>query len=436
MTIRFSNIDTFVKSLDFLTFNKRGSEELTANCCVLIQQTNYTTTVLTTHEPTRVVYRYYFVHTEEHSGGVEGASYLVEFEGFKKQLMNMKAASSNSITLQMVRGTLKLIADLTINEGVRRQKGNLSSKLYAGPITDFAPQEESTICYVEANRTEFISFITMLSDFGEFTGESIEGNAVGRTVMFSLDPLTQTIEGLTNNKTACGYLKLKCKGDIDTSLVKEGFRFSVEGRYLKSLTKIALGESVKILFNEDKSWVTFTGDRGSLTLSIREDNSSMIRDYSLFSDTTRIQTQSVRSCQLQELVSAVTMQNTTDGLRADIALVELPPHIIVFPGHDVTGTNKSYVSLDPSTASGTWQPLLMSNSGISSLLKALTSFFKRSGLFNNSIVLTQKFIQRASGTKSWLLYVSFEQAEVQHLLDSLIVCNDLTINLDLVDTND
>lgn len=436
MTIRFANIEALVKSIDFLTFNKRGNEELTANCCMLIEQKNYTTTVLTTHEATRVAYRYYFTHAEESGGGVEGAKYLVEFEGFKKQLNNMKAASTNSITLQMIRGTLKLIADLSINEGVRRQKGNLSSKLYAGPITDFAPQPESTIQYAELVRTEFISFINMLCEFGEFTGENIEGSAVGRTVMFSLDPSTQVIEGLTNNKTACGYIKLKCSGEINRSFVKEPFRFSVEGRYLKCLAKIALGERVSLLFNEDRSWVTFIGDKGSLTLSIREDNSSMIRDYVLFTDAPQLQIGSIRSCQLQELVSAVAMQNTTDGLRSDVALVEVPPHIIVVPGHDVTGSDKSYVCLDPSNASGVFTPLLISTSGFNSLLKTLTTFFRRFSMFNNSITLTQKYIQRASGTKSWLLYISFEQAEVKDLLSSLIVCNDLTLNLDLIDTND
>lgn len=467
MTIRFASPEDLKQALDQVAVQKVGTEELTASGCVLIEQLEFDCTQVTTLEPGKATFRRFIHHTDPNSGGTSGTKFLADYASFKAKLNQMKEASASSLTLQLVRGTLKLRADLSVVNGKERERGNLSCKLYPGATSDFRALSEATTELASVAADQFSLWVSLLSEFGDFTSESVEGMTATRTVVVSLGE--GTIEGVTNNKNAYGaYLRAVMPAQISTAPVlsepafvdsdddeedddhededssdsplgsasnASPFKFAIEGKYLKRLSKLTSAAPIAIY--RSGNWITFKGDIGSVTLRSFEPSFQLLRDYQLFTPDKRWVKFGQRGVQGNDLSSAVAMQGQTEGGRADLALIEKIPNLVVVPAQNITGSDCAYVNIDPSLVELEWQPIVASSLGLKAALKVLRQFATKLRLTSTTINLEQKYVQRPSGNKTWLLYLETAGAGgTPESVTCLLFARDLTTDIDLLDTDE
>jgi hypothetical protein len=390
-----------------------NSGTLSAQSCVLMEQVEHNKTRLTTMEPGKAIFRYWFVHTTADSGGQPGTVYLIDQSELKSQLALIKDAGVGSLTIRLNRGQLSMVADSVMTNRGAKERGRRNIRQYSGPTDDFKPlfdPAQLVADSIEANL--FRHWVSSLQNFGQFTTAQT-GDVVRRSVMVQIG---EVLEGITNHPSC--YMAYIRAAVATNKHLDNSRQFSIEGRHLSKLASVSVTDPVSIYIDqfEDEEWVTFAGDSGAVSLKMLEPEQRFLMDYRLFEDDPRFLLESVRGVDLKEFSSAVTLQIPTDPTQQRLLLLEERPNIRILQAQNIKGDECSYTQLNPEYLEGTWQPAIFNSLGLKTILKMLKTFLSSIQTETDSfILLSQKSVKRQSGSKSWLCLFSpvIQQENIQ-----------------------
>jgi len=467
MTIRFAQASNLKKLFDAVYIPPIG-EALSANACVLIQQPDFSTTVLTTIESGKGVFRRKFIHNEDGSGGDvrnnEILSYLVDSRDFKALLAKVGESAVTSVTIKSIRGLLSLLADHYITDaGETKERGRKSIRQYPGAITDFGPiiKPENRIAIVPAK--EFDIFISLLNDYGDFaTDKAFDGDGSNRDVLLEISHEGK-LKGVTTFKGAqYAFVNVECNISSNSS---ESVFVSIEGRHLKKLLKLdnegVINEDPDTDFDFNNSnqfnnsagvniyldqigtrkWITFEGNTGCISLVTKDATSSFLNEYKVFNN------QPVMGCQLEDLssrtldinhlMSAVVLQLPTDSSDSKkLVLVETPPHLTIMPASNIRGCDRSLCDIDPECVNGDWLTLLTNGEAVKQSLKLLKSYISKVSLETTNIVLKQLGIINGRGRVHYRICLSTAQVSELVKLKIMLAADRSEANINFIDSEE
>jgi hypothetical protein len=467
MTIRFAQASNLKKLFDAVYIPPIG-EALSANACVLIEQPNFSTTVLTTIESGKGVFSRKFIHNEDGSGGEvrngETLSYLVDSRDFKALLAKVGESAVTSVTIKSTRGLLSLLADHYITDaGETKERGRKSIRQYPGAITDFGPIIEPENRIAVAPSKEFDIFISLLNDYGDFaTDKAFDGDSSNRDVLLEISPQGK-IKGVTSYKGA-QYAFINAESNISCNNSESVF-VSIEGRHLKKLLKLdsegvinedvdtdcdfaneqpinnTVGVSIYLDEIGTKKWITFEGNVGRISIIAKDPSSQFLNEYKVFNNQPvlgcELQAGACRSLDINHLMSAVILQLPTDSVDSKkLVLVETPPHLTIMPASNIRGGDRSLCDIDPEYIQGDWLTLLTNGEAVKQSLKLLKLYITKTGLETTNIVLKQLGIINGRGRVHYRICLSTVQMSELVTLKIMLASDRSETSLNFIDSEE
>lgn len=401
----------FTKALDFKKLFDQAysptTELLTAHSCVLVEQPEHNVTQMTTLEPGKAIVQRRHIHTDPESGGEPGTQFLIDQAELNQKLARLIQAKVGSLLLRLNRGALTLIADYGISANKQAvERGRLTARQYGGAISDFKIPFEPTIKVTTINKVDFVHWVRLLRLFGQFNEKS--GPEAGRRTVL-LDFADDSLTGAASHKGAymCyTCLKLSAQCAIASKL-------AIEGRHLKRLVSISDQADVDIYIDnvDGQDWVSFCSDLGRISVKADTPEKRFIQTYAVASQ--ELDIVSERLVAVDELEIAANLQlPDAKSLQQDLLLGEKPPNLVLLQASNVKGTERAFVSINPTEEMEPWTTVLVNGVTLLDVIRTAKSYTSLRSLPSSNCLLSEKTLVRKSSTKAWLLFINpFEQAE-------------------------
>jgi hypothetical protein len=413
MTIRFAQALN-LKGLLAKVYSYSPDEILTATSCVLLRQLAFNKTQLTSIEPRRAIFRREFIHQGADEGGMEGIELLIDQKELKERLDRLVAGNTGSLTLKTERGRLVLKADYYVSaSGAERQRASSTIRQYPGPTSDFGPLidfEGDSIVSVSAD--EFNQAVFLLDSFAGLSNEKpFEGDAANTLALVEIDRDRLTLSA-SFKSAYLAYAQLSipvCANNLTAPM-----KFAIEGRQLKRLSGLGGSKDlVDVYITKDgddeeagEEWVTFAGPAGSTSLRMYPLNVRLRQDTVLFNDHPDLSSYATRLPSIDEMVSAVIIQQPSNSdPQQDLLLMEKSGQMVVLQSGKVGDFDQAVAPFDPVNSEGSWAPVLINSKTLLSSLKLVKTYLGRLKIQSANAVMNQKILTFKKGGKSWVLYV-------------------------------
>lgn len=419
--IYFNDLKRLKSIIDELYTEQKG-EALSAHKCLLINQIEEDITVLQSYSPNYFSYKRYYYHNEG-SKGSEGLVFLPDHAMLKSIISAFETAKYKSLSFRSDRGFLAISAD----EEYVEEEGLISSNIdtchqYGGLTSDFDPPE-----FLEDNLLGSVTeenFQKLLIPLREFGGVEENSKEPFLLQILSSRLLVMTHSGM--NKS--GFLLCSKDG----SFSEDSEPFFIERRFIPRISKIALNsQESRVDIYYDEGWVQFVGRKGVLLIKTTTPLNQFNQVQNLIVTQSSKEFISKRSFSIPDLIRPLDYNECRQVIKSLVCESDGVTRLLI-PDQQSERHIRS-VTFDIPSADGDFQPILIVNSLVKSLLTALKKVADQ--VIDNPQV---EISQRKDEGNSRILYLYFriKDSRFDNEIAGIMTAGIAEENLDQLEADD
>lgn len=376
-------------------------------CCVKVEQTDFTNTVLTL-SIRDLIYEHYLRQDGFETGG-QLATALINIKDLHEKVISFSKAPVDALSLKLSEEGLTL-EGICVEDGKDVVNHTTSCRLYGGAVSDLrVPKIDWRQCG-EIKADLLKKLISGTDKFGGFAEEDQgNGQVNSAPVRLSLESGKLTAVCYNHRVLRQSFIMTSCQAEVNESIT-----ININGHLLQYLGRLAK-EKVNILVGyhtvgqESQVWVKFEGDEASLsTKTVHDSNniSNVVKARllnSVLPENGKLRTVSRRKLNPEELTGAFTVQESRGSMRQHLVYEE-KPYLTVKDSQQFTAKAHSRVRVSADEVAGDWIPILVPYDFPA--LVSESSKTSKEDWESNAVIVEQRALRVNSGNERDLLYVS------------------------------
>lgn len=361
LEIYFNDLKQLKSIVDELYSEQKG-EALSAHKCILIHQLEEDLTVFHSYSPNSFSYKRYYYHNEG-SRGSKDLTFLPDHITLKSIINAFEKSKYKNLSFRSDQGFLSLSADA---EYVEEDDTLLSSNTdtchqYGGLTSDFVPPPflDKENYWGSISEDDLQKLLMPLREFGGVEENSREP--------FLIQTKSGRLLGMTHsggNKS--GFIISSKEGEFE----EDSEPFFLERRFIPRISKISLNSkehTVDLYKNHD--WVQFSGRKGTIIIKASESLKQFNTVQELITKRETKTLLSKRSFSIPELIKPLDYNEARQVIKSLVC--EIGGSIKLLVPDQQSERHVRSVNYDLTQSEGEFQPVLIINSLVCSLLSSL-----------------------------------------------------------------